>query len=67
MALTFKLSTENKWGRNTVIRLGGVPIARVRRTWEVWGFAYYTTVAAGVDLALVTAIVTCMEIARPKG
>jgi len=67
MPLTFKLSTASGWGRNTVIRLGGVPIARVRRTWEHWALRYYATVAAGVDLALVSAIVTCMEIARPKG
>ena len=35
---------------NTVIRLGGVPIARVRRIWEKWDYSYYTTVTAGGSL-----------------
>ncbi|KAF8312494.1 hypothetical protein DL93DRAFT_2168371 [Clavulina sp. PMI_390] len=59
------LSAETKWGGACVIRLGGSPVGYLVR--KSGGLAYWFSVAAGVDVTLMIAIMAAIEKARPKG
>ncbi|TYJ52407.1 hypothetical protein B9479_006982 [Cryptococcus floricola] len=57
------LSLEGDWkGKNFVVKLeSGLEVACIRRSWiKHWGNHYKLTVAAGVDLALLSALTICL-------